>query len=505
MSDKYLEILLKVRYSEGFSQKNPFLFRYSANAQYDAVLEILGEICYINSKHFLYVNNRWSGIITLIFLRFFNMISNFFRLKDLGTDIKTELVGGFTSFITMAYMLIINSKILEMAGMPFEASMAAVIYTTFIGCMIMGLYANRPFAVAPLVGECAFFAYTVVALMGFSWQVVLGAVFLSGVVFFLLTALNIRPWLVNSMPESLKMSFGAGLGIFLALLGLLKSGIVEAGNAEIPVHIGNWQEPKVMLAVFGVVLIVVLLAKKVKAALLLGIIVLTIISFLFGLSDVPSSLMSAPPDIRPVLGQLDILGAIDLKFLPVLFVIFVVFYVDTMGTLIGVSYKAGFLDEKGNLPEIKKPMFADSLTTVFASLLGTTTSGVFLESATGVQTGARSGLSTVFVGVLFLLGLFFAPLFTSIPPEAYAPALIVVGLLMISGISRVDFSDPTEYIPSCIAIVLMVFTYNAGIGMAAGFIAYPLMKLFSGQREKTNPANWILCVISIIFFVLYPY
>ena len=410
------------------------------------------------------------------------MISNFFRLKDLGTDIKTELVGGFTSFITMAYMLIINSKILEMAGMPFEASMAAVIYTTFIGCMIMGFYANRPFAVAPLVGECAFFAYTVVALMGFSWQVVLGAVFLSGVVFFLLTALNIRPWLVNSMPESLKMSFGAGLGIFLALLGLLKSGIVEAGNAEIPVHIGNWQEPKVMLAVFGVVLIVVLLAKKVKAALLLGIIVLTIISFLFGLSDVPSSLMSAPPDIRPVLGQLDILGAIDLKFLPVLFVIFVVFYVDTMGTLIGVSYKAGFLDEKGNLPEIK-----------------------FLESATGVQTGARSGLSTVFVGVLFLLGLFFAPLFTSIPPEAYAPALIVVGLLMISGISRVDFSDPTEYIPSCLAIVLMVFTYNAGIGMAAGFIAYPLMKLFSGQREKTNPANWILCVISIIFFVLYPY
>ena len=418
------------------------------------------------------------------------MISNFFRLKDLGTDIKTELVGGFTSFITMAYMLIINSKILEMAGMPFEASMAAVIYTTFIGCMIMGLYANRPFAVAPLVGECAFFAYTVVVLMGFSWQVVLGAVFLSGVVFFLLTALNIRPWLVNSMPESLKMSFGAGLGIFLALLGLLKSGIVEAGNAEIPVHIGNWQEPKVMLAVFGVVLIVVLLAKKVKAALLLGIIVLTIISFLFGLR---------------VLGQLDILGAIDLKFLPVLFVIFVVFYVDTMGTLIGVSYKAGFLDEKGNLPEIKKPMFADSLTTVFASLLGTTTSGVFLESATGVQTGARSGLSTVFVGVLFLLGLFFAPLFTSIPPEAYAPALIVVGLLMISGISRVDFSDPTEYIPSCLAIVLMVFTYNAGIGMAAGFIAYPLMKLFSGQREKTNPANWILCVISIIFFVLYPY
>ena len=203
------------------------------------------------------------------------MISKFFGLKNLGTDIKTELVGGFTSFITMAYMLIINSKILEMAGMPFEASMAAVIYTTFIGCMIMGFYANRPFAVAPLVGECAFFAYTVVILMGFSWQVVLGAVFLSGVVFLLLTALNIRPWLVNSMPESLKMSFGAGLGIFLALLGLLKSGIVEAGNHEIPVHIGNWQEPKVMLAVFGVVLIVVLLAKKVKAALLCGIVVLT--------------------------------------------------------------------------------------------------------------------------------------------------------------------------------------------------------------------------------------
>ena len=232
---------------------------------------------------------------------------------------------------------------------------------------------------------------------------------------------------------------------------------------------------------------------------------MTIISFLFGLSEIPESFISAPPDIRPVLGKLDIAGALDLKFLPVLFVIFVVFYVDTMGTLIGVSYKAGFLDEKGNLPEIKKPMFADSLTTVLASILGTTTSGVFLESATGVQTGARSGLSTVFVGILFLLGLFFAPLFTSIPPEAYAPALIVVGLLMISGISRVDFSDPTEYIPSCLAIVLMVFTYNAGIGMAAGFVAYPLMKLFSGQREKTNPANWILCVISIIFFVLYPY
>lgn len=433
------------------------------------------------------------------------MISKFFKLKELGTDIKTELLGGFTSFITMSYILIINSKILEIAGMPFDASMAAIIYTTFIGCMIMGLYANRPFAVAPLVGECAFFAYTVVVLMGFSWQVVLGAVFLSGILFFLLTVLNIRPWLVNSMPESLKMSFGAGLGVFLAMLGLLKSGIVEVGNSEVPIHIGDWQEPKVMLALFGIVFIVVMLAKKIKAALLFGIVILTIISFLFGLSDVPSSFLSTPPDIRPILGQLDIKGALDFKFLPVLFVIFVVFYVDTMGTLIGVSYKAGFLDERGNLPQIKKPMFADSITTIFASLFGTTTSGVFLESATGVQSGARSGLSTIFVGILFLFGLFFAPIFTSIPAEAYSPALIVVGLLMISGISRVDFSDPTEYIPSCIAIVLMVFTYNLGIGMAAGFILYPIMKLFSNQKEKINFANWILCVISLLFFVLYPY
>lgn len=433
------------------------------------------------------------------------MISDFFKLKELKSDIKTEFIGGFTTFITMSYVLIINSKILEAAGMPFAASMAATIYATFLGCIFFGLYTNRPFAIAPYVGESAFFAYTVVILLGFSWQIALGSVFLSGLLFFILTVLNIRPWLVNSMPQSLKMAFGTGLGLFLAFLGLLKSGIIEVGNVSVPVHVGNLHDPKVLLAIVGFVFIVILMAKKVKAALFIGIMSITILSFWLGLSDFPTSLISSPPNILPILGKMDLAGALSFKFLPVLFVVFVIVYVDTMGTLIGVSYKAGLLDKKGNLPNIKKPMLVDSIATMSAAVLGTTTTGVYLESATGIQTGAKSGLSTIFVGLLFLGGLFFSSLFTAIPPQAYAPALVIVGLLMLGGISRIDFNDITEYLPACLAIILMVFSYNVGIGMAAGFVLYPIMKLFSGRKKETNLANWILCAVSIIFFVLYPY
>ncbi len=433
------------------------------------------------------------------------MIAKFFKLNELGSDIKTEILAGFTTFVTMSYILIINPKILEAAGMPFDASLAATIYSAFVGCLLMGLYAKRPFAVAPYMGENAFIAYTVVLFLGFSWQAALGAIFLSGLLFFILTFFNVRPWLVNSMPESLKLSFGAGLGLFLAFLGLLQAGIVVIGDKNVPVHLGNLHNPRVLLAVFGFFLITVLMAKKVRAAIFLGILTVTVLSFVLGLNQLPASIFSSPPSIMPVLGQLDIMGALKIGFLPIIFIIFVMVYVDTMGTLIGVSYRAGFLDEKGNLPEIHKPMFCDALATMFAALCGTTTSGVYLESATGIESGGKSGLTAVVVGCLFLLGLFFAPLFTSVPPQAYSPALIVVGILMISSIAKVNFDDTTEYVPACVTIIMMVFSYNIGIGMAAGFIVYPLMKLLSQRNSENNAATWLLCAISVVFFIFYPY
>ncbi len=433
------------------------------------------------------------------------MIAKYFHFEELNTNLKNEIVGGFTTFVTMAYIIIVNPKILEAAGMPFEASMAATIYTAFLGTFAMGIYAKRPFAIAPYMGENAFVAFTVVKTLGYSWQTALGAIFISGVLFTLITIGNLRSWLANSIPESLKISFAVGIGFFLAFIGLNETGIVQLGVPGAPVKVGDLRQLPILLAIFGFLFIGILMIKKVKGSILIGILTTAILGFIFGDTPLPKHWVSAPPSIAPLFLHLDIAGAFTWGFLAVIITVLVMDFVDTMGTLLGVGYKAKLLDENGNLPEIEKPFLCDALSTVTASLLGTTTAGVFIESAAGIEAGGRSGFSAVVTAVLFLLALFFAPFFTAIPGYAYGSALIIVGLLMMSPIKNLNFNKFSELIPAFVIISLMSFTYNLGIGMTAGFVVYPITKFFAGEIKEVKAGLWVLFAFSLLFFIFYPY
>ena len=433
------------------------------------------------------------------------MLSNYFRLDELGTNVKQEVVAGLTTFVTMSYIIIVNPKILEAAGMPFGPSMVATIISAFFGTLTMGLYAKRPFAIAPYMGENAFIAFTVVKVLGFSWQTALGAIFLSGLLFTILTLTKVRGWLANAVPESLKIAFAVGIGFFLSFIGLNETGIVSIGVPGAPVKVGNFHETEILLAALGFVLIGLLMIKKIKGSILIGIITVTILGFIFGTTPLPEKFVSLPPDISPIFLQLDITGALTWGFFGVILTVFVMDFVDTMGTLIGLSYRAGMLDEDGNLPEIEKPMLSDSLATVVGSLVGTTTTGTFIESAAGIEAGGKSGLTAVVTAFLFLSALFFAPFLTAVPPYAYGSALIIVGLLMLKPITNLNFDDLTDVIPAFVTIILMSFTYNIGIGMTAGFVVYPVVKVFSGRVKEVSPGMWVLFTLSVLFYVFYPY
>ena len=433
------------------------------------------------------------------------MLDRYFNLKGLGTNIKQEFIAGVTTFITMAYIIVVNPKILEVAGIPFGPSMVATIISAFFGTLAMGVYAKRPFAIAPYMGENAFIAFTVVKVLGYSWQTAIGAIFIGGVLFTLLTVIKVRGWLANAIPESIKIAFAVGIGFFLTFIGMNETGIVALGVPGAPVHVGNFTEPSVLLAILGFLLISFLMIWKVNGAILIGIIITTLLGFLFGVSPLPEQWVSMPPDISPIFLELDIMGALSWGFFAVILTVFVMDFVDTMGTLIGLSYKANLLDENGNLPEIEKPMLCDALTTVVGALLGTSTTGTYIESAAGIQAGGKSGLTSVVTAFLFLIALFFAPFFTAIPGYAYGSALIVVGLLMMSPITKLNVDDLTEVIPVFVIITLMSFTYNLGIGMTAGFVVYPLTCLVSGKIKEVNVGMWVLFGFSILFYIFYPY
>jgi adenine/guanine/hypoxanthine permease len=434
-----------------------------------------------------------------------NMLNTYFRLKEHGTSIRQEVIAGATTFVTMAYIIIVNPKVLEAAGLPFGPSMVATILTAFVGTLLMGVYAKRPFAIAPYMGENAFVAFTVVKVMGFSWQEALGAIFVSGAIFAVLTLLNIRTWLVNSIPEKLKIGFSVGIGLFLTFIGLNETGIVRLGVAGAPVHVGNFTEPTVLLAIFGFILTGLLMIRRVNAALFLGIAAVTVLGMLAGKVQLPESIVSAPPSIMPILGKLQFSGLLTVKAFPVILTMFVLIFVDTMGTLIGLSMKAGLLDRNGNLPEIEKPMLCDSLSTMAGAVFGTATSGAYIESAAGIEAGGRTGLASVVTAFLFLAALFFAPIFTIVPPYAYGPALIIVGMLMLSPMKHLEFNDLTEVMPVFTIIVLMSFTYNIGIGMTAGFVVHPLIKTLSGRWREVPAGLWVLGGMSLLFFMFYPY
>lgn len=431
-------------------------------------------------------------------------MKNFFEFDRYGTGYRQETIAGVTTFLTMAYIIIVNPAILEAAGIPRGPSITATIAVAATGTLIMGLYANRPFAIAPYMGENAFIVYTVVKGFGYPWQTALGAVFMAGIIFTLLTLFRIRSWFANAIPATLKFSFAAGIGLFITFIGLNVTGITVQGVPGAPVRLGNMADPRVLLAVAGFFLIIFLMARRVRGAIIIGMLSVTVLSFLFGLTPAPKEIFSAPPDPSPIFMRLDIAGALSLKFFPIVLTIFIMSFVDTVGTLIGLSYRAGLLDEAGNLPEIEKPMLADAVATTIAPLVGTSTTGAFIESAAGIEEGGRTGFTAVVVAALFLLSLFLAPLFTAVPPHAYGVALMAIGMMMLSSVARINFDDYTELVPAFITISLMSFTYNIGVGMTAGLLSYPLVKTVSGKYREVTAGMWILAGISLMFFVFYP-
>lgn len=404
----------------------------------------------------------------------------------------------------MAYIIIVNPAILENAGIPREASVTATILAAVIGTVIMAVWAKRPFAIAPYMSENAFVAFVVVKAMGYPWEIALGGVFIAGALFTLLTFFRVRSWLAESIPISLKASFAAGIGLFLTFIGFNETGIVILGTKGAPVRLGDIGDPSVLMAAGGIILVSALVARKVRGALLLGIVSVTAISMLTGITPLPERIASLPPSLSPLLLKLDIAGALRPQFFPVVMVIFIMAFLDTIGTLIGLSMRGDLLDESGNLPEIERPMMADALATMAAPLLGTTTTGAYIESAAGIGEGGRTGFTALVVALLFALSLFFAPLFTIVPPHAYGIALVVIGSFMIKPVSLLDFDDFTELIPAFLTIVLMIFTYNIGIGMTSGMIAYVLLKLLTGRVSEVRPGMWVLALLSLSLYFFMP-
>ena len=432
-------------------------------------------------------------------------MKDYFELSRHGTSYRQEFLAGATTFLTMAYIIIVNPAILESAGIPRGPSMVATIVAAAFGTILMGLYARRPFAIAPYMGENAFISFTVVRALGFSWQAALGAVFIAGVLFTLLTVFRIRGWLAESLPATLKYSFAAGIGLFLAFIGLFETGLVRPGPPGAPVALGDLTKPTSLLALLCLFLTVLLITYRVRGAIIIGVLVTTFLSFILGTTQAPTHWMSLPPALDPILLKLDIRGALTIQFLPVILTIFVMAFVDTVGTLIGLSARAGLLDEKGNLPLIEKPMLADAAATTLAPLLGTTTTGAYIESAAGIEEGGKTGLTALVVAAFFLLSLFFAPLFTAVPPHAYGAVLVVIGIFMISPIAKIPFDDYTELVPAFLTITGMSFTYNIGVGMTAGLVAYPLLKTVAARGREVPAGLWLLGAMSLCYYIFYPY
>lgn len=425
----------------------------------------------------------------------------YFRFDELGTCWKKEILAGITTFLTMAYIIIVNPAILASAGIPRAPSMVATIMAAFFGTMLMGVYARKPFAIAPYMGENAFIAYTVTGVLGYSWQTALGAIFIGGVLFTILTLAGARGWLARSIPSGLKISFAVGIGLFLCFIGLNDTGIVTLGTAGAPVTMGDIGSTATLLSIAGLFLMILLMSLKVKGALLIGILAVTAAAFATGASPLPSGVAALPPSISVIFLKFDLSGALAWGFVSVLLTVFVMDFVDTMGTLLGLSHRAGFLDEKGNLPEIEKPMLCDALATVAGACLGTTTTGAYIESAAGIEEGGRSGATAVTTALLFLLALFFTPILTAVPACAYGPVLIAVGMLMLKPVTGLKFDDMTELAPAFLTIVLMSFTYNLGIGMTAGLLAWPLLKTLTGRAREVPGGLWILSAISLAYYL----
>jgi|SRR5690554_14016 len=427
-----------------------------------------------------------------------------FKLKENKTNVRTEIIAGITTFMTMAYIIFVNPNILSDAGMPWDGVFMATIFGIILGTLCMAFLTNYPFALASGMGLNAFFAYSVVIGMRVPWEVALGIVFLEGVLFIILSVTPIREAIVNSIPMGLKAAISAGIGLFIAFIGLQNAGIIVSDEATL-VTFGNFTSGPVLVALFGLVLMGILHTLKVKGALLWGILGATILGMIPQLNVTPAyeGIVAMPQmaDWNQVLFRLDIGGALNVGLISVILAFLFVDLFDTAGTLVGVSTQAGYLDKKGNLPKANRALLADAIGTTGGALFGTSTVTTYVESASGVSEGGRTGLTGIVVAVLFFLALFFRPLVGMVPGAATAPALIMVGTLMITNILKIDWDDFTEVLPAFVCMIAMPLAYSISHGIALGFILYPLVKLLTGRGKNVHWLVYTLGVLFILYFV----
>ncbi|TWF45622.1 AGZA family xanthine/uracil permease-like MFS transporter [Chitinophaga polysaccharea] len=443
---------------------------------------------------------------------FCSMLAKFFRLSESNTTVKKEVLAGLTTFSTMAYILAVNPSILSQTGMDFQALITATALAAAIGTLVMALYARLPIGVAPGMGLNAFFAYTIVSAMGYSWQFALTAVFLEGLIFIVLSMFRIREAIINSIPGNLKHAISVGIGLLIALIGMANAGIIETGMHHVGdgklggviLKMGNITSVGPLIALIGLIISAVLMYKGVNAALLIGILAATVIGIPLGITHLPENghLVSLPPSLSPIAFKLQFDKIFSLDMVMILFTLLMVNLFDTVGTLIGLCNKAGLLDEQGRLPRAKQALMADAIGTTAAGLLGTSVVTAYVESASGIAAGGKTGLTSFTVAIMFLLSLFFAPVFAMIPQAATAPALIIVGMLMMGAVTKIDFNDVTEAIPAFLAIVMMPYSYSIAEGIVFGMLSYVLLKVLTGQYKSISPVMYVLAVLFIITFLV---
>jgi AGZA family xanthine/uracil permease-like MFS transporter len=427
------------------------------------------------------------------------MLEKLFKIEASGSTVKTEVIAGFTTFLTMAYIIFVNPDILSATGMDRDSIFVATCLAAAVGCLIMGLWANYPIAQAPGMGLNAFFTYGVVLGMGHTWEVALGAVFLSGVLFLLLSIFKVREWIINAIPMSVRLGIAAGIGFFLAIIALQNAGIV-VGYQPTLITLGDLTQPAALYALLGFFVIAALAYLRVTGAVMIGVLGVTVLAMLLGHNEF-GGIVSAPPSIAPTFFKLDIMGALDVALISVIFAFLFVDLFDTSGTLIGVAERGKLLDKDGNLPRINRAMMADSTASVAGSLLGTSTTTSYIESAAGIAAGGKTGLTAVVVAVLFLVSLFFAPLAGSVPAYATAGALLYVAVLMSGALAKVNWDDVTDAAPVMIAALAMPFTYSIADGIALAFISFAVIKTLSGKWSEVSPMVYILAILFIAKFI----
>ena len=429
------------------------------------------------------------------------LLERLFKLEEHETRVSTEVLAGLTTFITMAYIIFVNPQMMASAGMDLGASFAATCLAAALACVFMGLYANWPVGLAPGMGLNAFFTYTVVGEMGYSWQVALGAVFIAGILFVIMSVTRLRAWMLNSIPKDLRVAMGAGVGLFVGFIGLKSGGLITDNPATL-LSLGDLTQPEPLMAALGFILIAGLSVRQVPGAIMLGVLAITVLGVLTGMVEY-QGLVAAPPSIAPTLMQLDIVGAFEVGMVSVIIAILFVNLFDAAGTLLGVATRANLVTEQGEIQNMDKALQADSSSSVVGALFGCAPVTSYVESAAGVAAGGRTGLTAVTVGILFLLAMFFSPLAGMVPAYATAGALIYVALLMMSGMQGLDYEDATELIPSLLTIIMIPLTFSIANGIAVGFISYVAIKVIAGRFSEVSFGAWFLAVIFLAKFAFF--